>query len=586
MGRAVIRQPQVFLMDEPLSNLDAKLRVQMRGEIEALQKRLAVTTVYVTHDQVEAMTMGDRVAVLRDGLLQQVDTPTNVYDRPANLFVAGFIGSPEMNLAQTTIERRDAGLRVQPGDSDIPVSAEVAAARGLDAWVGKELVVGIRPEDLREREAAQDGGRPTVRGTVERVEALGAHLLAYFPVDASPPAPGGIAAVVTGETLEEALIVGTSACCSVPHSNRAVPSRSASTSRQLLTPSGCTSSTKRRAPRSGAKTAIEERVRIEPLGRTCNDGLEKPGACAEPLADGCGNCRHRRAGCLRSRILSVAGEPDSVECVGGRRRLPHRSRGRFGAEADNDSNASSARWLRHGHLARSHSCAPRHAPAARPPASRASSRVAMRAADRYRIASVTKTFVATVVLQLVAEGKLRLADPVERWLPGVVPNGAAITIRQLLNHTSGLFEYTRDDEAVAAVVANPQVVDATRAWRSLASAALRSRLGLGVLEHELRSPRSRRRGRHRKAGRAGKPGATFRTSWAQGDVVPERLAGSGAVRPWVRRVPGDACSISRRSSIPRGPTPRARWSPTPPTSRRSSPRCSEVGCFRRRSSRR
>ena len=106
MGRAIIRQPQVFLMDEPLSNLDAKLRVQMRGEIEALQKRLGVTTVYVTHDQVEAMTMGDRVAVLRDGVLQQVDTPATVYDRPANLFVAGFIGSPPMNLAAAIKGRR------------------------------------------------------------------------------------------------------------------------------------------------------------------------------------------------------------------------------------------------------------------------------------------------------------------------------------------------------------------------------------------------------------------------------------------------------------------------------------------------
>src|SRR6476619_181571 len=104
MGRAVIRQPQVFLMDEPLSNLDAQLRVHMRGEIEALQKRLGVTTVYVTHDQVEAMTMGDRVAVLRDGVLQQVDTPTNIYDRPANLFVAGFIGAPQMNLVQAPVD--------------------------------------------------------------------------------------------------------------------------------------------------------------------------------------------------------------------------------------------------------------------------------------------------------------------------------------------------------------------------------------------------------------------------------------------------------------------------------------------------
>src|SRR6187431_1366789 len=104
MGRAIVRQPQAFLMDEPLSNLDAQLRVHMRGEIQSLQKRLGVTTVYVTHDQVEAMTMGDRVAVLRDGALQQVDTPSNVYDKPANLFVAGFIGSPPMNLAQARIE--------------------------------------------------------------------------------------------------------------------------------------------------------------------------------------------------------------------------------------------------------------------------------------------------------------------------------------------------------------------------------------------------------------------------------------------------------------------------------------------------
>ena len=109
MGRAIIRKPQVFLMDEPLSNLDAQLRVHMRGEIEALQKRLGVTTVYVTHDQIEAMTMGDRVAVMRSGELQQVDTPTHVYDHPANLFVAGFIGSPPMNLARGTIERADDG---------------------------------------------------------------------------------------------------------------------------------------------------------------------------------------------------------------------------------------------------------------------------------------------------------------------------------------------------------------------------------------------------------------------------------------------------------------------------------------------
>ena len=120
MGRAIIRQPQAFLMDEPLSNLDAQLRVQMRGEIEALQKRLGVTTVYVTHDQVEAMTMGDRIAVLREGVLQQVGHPTDVYDRPANLFIAGFIGSPPMNLAQAAIESRDGGLAARLGDASYP----------------------------------------------------------------------------------------------------------------------------------------------------------------------------------------------------------------------------------------------------------------------------------------------------------------------------------------------------------------------------------------------------------------------------------------------------------------------------------
>src|SRR5512145_2198766 len=147
MGRAIIRKPQVFLMDEPLSNLDAQLRVHMRGEIEALQKRLGVTTVYVTHDQVEAMTMGDRVAVLRGGELQQVDTPTNVYDRPTNLFVAGFIGSPPMNLARATLERQEGGLVLRLGSSAIPISSELARDRGLDVWVGKEVIAGIRPED-------------------------------------------------------------------------------------------------------------------------------------------------------------------------------------------------------------------------------------------------------------------------------------------------------------------------------------------------------------------------------------------------------------------------------------------------------
>jgi len=212
MGRAIIRQPQAFLMDEPLSNLDAKLRVTMRGEIESLQKRLDVTTVYVTHDQVEAMTMGDRVAVLLDGVLQQVDTPTDVYDRPANLFVAGFIGSPPMNLAQTTVERGQDGLVVRLGDHAIPVPRELASERSLDAWVGKSVIVGIRPEDVEG--AGRNGGggdrKATLPAKIERVEALGASLLGYFRVDAEAPKGGGVAAAAADEELEDAPLIGAS----------------------------------------------------------------------------------------------------------------------------------------------------------------------------------------------------------------------------------------------------------------------------------------------------------------------------------------------------------------------------------------
>jgi multiple sugar transport system ATP-binding protein len=207
MGRAIIRQPQVFLMDEPLSNLDAQLRVHMRGEIEALQKRLGVTTVYVTHDQVEAMTMGDRVAVLRSGELQQVDTPSNVYDRPANLFVAGFIGSPPMNLARGTIEGGNGGLVARLGSWTIPVPEQVARDRGLDSWVGREVIVGIRPEDLEgpsEDGQVRDGAK--LPATIDRVEALGSELLCFFTLDA-PPATSEAVAEATGGGLDEVAII-------------------------------------------------------------------------------------------------------------------------------------------------------------------------------------------------------------------------------------------------------------------------------------------------------------------------------------------------------------------------------------------
>jgi multiple sugar transport system ATP-binding protein len=194
MGRAIIRQPQAFLMDEPLSNLDAKLRVTMRGEIESLQKRLGVTTVYVTHDQVEAMTMGDRVAVLLDGVLQQVDTPTQVYDRPANLFVAGFIGSPPMNLVEVPVE--DGSVKL--GDVRALVPRELVADRS-------KVIVGIRPEDLN---GSGGAGRVSLKGKIERVEALGASLLGYFSVDAKAPTGRGVVAAAGGEELEDAPLTG------------------------------------------------------------------------------------------------------------------------------------------------------------------------------------------------------------------------------------------------------------------------------------------------------------------------------------------------------------------------------------------
>jgi multiple sugar transport system ATP-binding protein len=207
MGRAIVREPQVFLMDEPLSNLDAQLRVHMRGEIEALQKRLGVTTVYVTHDQIEAMTMGDRVAVLRSGELQQVGAPSEVYDRPANLFVAGFIGSPPMNLARGTIERRDGAVTLELGSETVPIPDELLRERGLEAWVGRSVIAGLRPEDLEG--PSENGASPagvTIEATIDRVEAVGAHLLGFFTLDA-PPVTGDAVAEATGGGLDEVALI-------------------------------------------------------------------------------------------------------------------------------------------------------------------------------------------------------------------------------------------------------------------------------------------------------------------------------------------------------------------------------------------
>ena len=188
MGRAIVRNPKAFLMDEPLSNLDAKLRVQMRAEIAALQRNLGVTTFYVTHDQVEAMTMGDRVAVIKRGVLQQVDTPQHLYDHPDNLFVAGFIGSPSMNLLEGTVGSANGGLAVNIGSQTLAVGEAVLAAHPrLRDYDGRKVAVGVRPEQMED--AALEPDYPAdqrLRATVELVEALGSDLVIHALVDAHP----------------------------------------------------------------------------------------------------------------------------------------------------------------------------------------------------------------------------------------------------------------------------------------------------------------------------------------------------------------------------------------------------------------
>jgi multiple sugar transport system ATP-binding protein len=183
MGRAIVRQPQVFLMDEPLSNLDAKLRVQMRADIAQLQHDLETTTIYVTHDQVEAMTMGDRVAVMRNGVLQQVADPQTLYDAPANLFVAGFIGTPPMNLLEARVVA-NGGVQVGFGGVtfDVPDEALAAYPR-LRSYDGRTVVAGVRSQYLHP--TSERGDLPTIDGRVDLVEALGGESIVYFHIDAT-----------------------------------------------------------------------------------------------------------------------------------------------------------------------------------------------------------------------------------------------------------------------------------------------------------------------------------------------------------------------------------------------------------------
>ena len=197
IGRAMVREPKAFLMDEPLSNLDAKLRVHMRAELQRLHERLGTTTVYVTHDQVEAMTLGNRVAVMRDGILQQVDTPQRLYRHPANLFVAAFIGSPPMNLVEATVHDD----RVSFAGFDIPIEPGALAA-----YDGRTVILGIRPSDIEDHELARGDDLPTIDVTVDVTEELGSEVNVIFRVDAPPVATEELRAA-SDEEGEEILLM-------------------------------------------------------------------------------------------------------------------------------------------------------------------------------------------------------------------------------------------------------------------------------------------------------------------------------------------------------------------------------------------
>jgi multiple sugar transport system ATP-binding protein len=190
MGRAIVREPAAFLMDEPLSNLDAKLRVQMRAEVSRLQRDLDTTTIYVTHDQIEAMTMGDRVAVMRKGQLQQVADPQTLYDRPVNLFVGGFIGSPAMNMIEATVTRANGGLAVDVGKQQITLGEATLQTRpALRNYEGRGVILGIRPEDLDDVSLEPDTPADRrLRGVVELREALGSELMVHFTVEGTQAA--------------------------------------------------------------------------------------------------------------------------------------------------------------------------------------------------------------------------------------------------------------------------------------------------------------------------------------------------------------------------------------------------------------
>ena len=200
MGRAIVREPRAFLMDEPLSNLDAKLRVEMRAEIARLQRELGVTTIYVTHDQVEAMTLGDRVAIMRDGILQQVAGPQALYDRPRNLFVAEFIGSPAMNLVGADLVRSNGDLVAKFGDTTLPVGERVLSLRpALPKFEGRRLILGVRPEDI---EDAAFGAGERLSAVVDIREDMGSEVFVHFDAGARMVLGEDVKAAVGEEAAE------------------------------------------------------------------------------------------------------------------------------------------------------------------------------------------------------------------------------------------------------------------------------------------------------------------------------------------------------------------------------------------------
>lgn len=203
LGRAMVRNPEVFLLDEPLSNLDAKLRTEMRSQISTLHQKLQTTFVYVTHDQTEAMTMGDRICVMKDGIIQQFDTPQNLYDSPCNMFVAGFIGSPQMNFINAKVEKDGETYAAAFGDTRVPVKSDA-----IKAYEGKEIILGIRPEDLHiEKEIVEAAGKSVVDVHITLDEMMGSEVYLYFMIDGKKMiarVPSKLSAK-TGDTVKLAL---------------------------------------------------------------------------------------------------------------------------------------------------------------------------------------------------------------------------------------------------------------------------------------------------------------------------------------------------------------------------------------------